>query len=194
MEYNKNKNYLKKFFNNNKGSEGNIENYILPTLRYIQTKIIQSTSNYLNVYENLDKGEQLSIENYYEIRDKLMFLVMLDDYEADLHNYLDSVCEVLHIDGQVYLEGNLESRLRYLALLMLQYKGIIGPSTFDFKTVENITMPGEPIASLLSKLTIEVLVEFTAVEDIKDRENIFKVLLSVMAYLVMFRIKTDWED
>lgn len=189
---NNNENYLKQFSKTNPGFENNQEAYIMPTIKYIQKKIIQTTYNFNLVYNQQKNNETISIENFHEIRDKLMFLVMLPKYKESLYNYLDGVCEFLQLEQQQYLCGEVEIRLRYIALYVTQLYGVVGPTSFDLKTVEGNTLPGEPVATMISKITVDILYEFTNITSKDDTENIFKTLLSVMAYLVLFRIKTDW--
>lgn len=191
---NKNDKYIDKFIRSNPGFNDSPSAYIKPTIDYLRRKIIECSYNYLLVYENQKQNETISIENFLEIRDKTMFLIMLKEHGFILEEYLDKICEELGLMSAQFLEGKIEHRLRYVALYIVQIKGIWAQSSFDLKTVEGSTLPGEPLVSYISRATLEIQYEFINYKGLEDKENFCKVILSLMVYLVMFRIKTDWDE
>lgn len=187
--------YLKKFYKSNKiPANADITNYIIPTTRYLKDKVITCSYLYRQVFENRDRGETLSIKGFYDIRDKVMGLMEIPMLKIHFEDYLDRICETIQTSNELFLKGDLHSRFRYIALHFAQLGGYVLPSQFDIKTVEGVIVPGEPVASIVDKLTVDVLYEFTLIENKDDYESLGRLILSLMVYLVIFRVKTEWDE
>lgn len=179
--------YLEKFYNNNPASRNNEQGYVVPMCEWIREQLITCTAQYIAAVEDSENKLEISIKPFHELRDKLIALLNFPELKEQL---MQKHIEQLDAEGEennLYRLGKIEDCFRAYSLMTITRMGLNQPTTWDIKSSENITLPGDPVYTNIPRLLILMLFEFNLIKQ-SDPTTIYRALLNTMSYLVMFRI------